>query len=408
MTSSRKTILMVIPNLDFGGAQESFTWLSNTLHRHFRVINVVFNKEGMAPYAFQGPLLSMEILAASHPVRKVIHFFRRVRWLRKIKAHYQPDVSISFLEGADYVNILSRKNDKVIISIRGSKRYDPHIRGVAGWIRQRLLMPFLYRKADGVVALNAGIAQELKQHYGVKKSVQIIFNPFIQSKLERGLREELPHSWKAIFIQPVIISHGRLSSEKGFDHFLYALAGIVNQGKPVRFLLIGDGPEYTRIVDTCHRLNLTVYEARSGAPVFPDAQVYLTGYCNNPFPYLQRASVFVLPSLHEGFSNAMLEAMACGLPVVAADCPYSPREILAPGSVAPSLTAPEWAEYGVLVPPWHQPRAVQAWTHALMELLEDESKRKHYGNQAHLRIKAFNETDVANQWKKIIDEISAG
>jgi len=407
MTSGRKTVLLVIPNLDFGGAQESFTWLSNMLHRHYHVINVVFNKEGMGPYSFQGPLLSMEIFAASHPVRKVIHFFRRVRWLRKIKARYQPDVSISFLEGADYVNILSRKKDKVIISLRGSKRNDPHIRGVVGWVRHRLLMPVLYRKADEVVAVNAGIVQELRQHYQLQKPVRVIYNPFIQSKWEQGLRNELPHSWKEIFNQPVIISHGRLSPEKGFVRFLHVIAGIVRQGKPVRFLLIGDGPEYTRIVNTCRALNLKVYEARSGGPVFPDAHVYLAGYCSNPFPYLQRASVFVLPSLHEGFGNAMVEAMACSLPVVAADCPYSPREILAPDSGTKNCSMPEWAEYGVLVPPWHHPKAVQSWTDVLIKLLADEKKREYYGNRARLRAESFNETAVASQWKKLIDEISA-
>jgi glycosyltransferase involved in cell wall biosynthesis len=408
MTKVRKTVLLVIPNLDFGGAQESFTWLSNMLNRHYHVINVVFNKEGMRPYSFQGPLLSMEIFATSHPVRKVTHFFRRVRWLRKIKARYQPDVSISFLEGADYVNILSRRKDRVIISIRGSKRNDPHIRGAVGWIRKRLLMPFLYRKADGVVAVNAGIARELKQHYGVKKPVQVIHNPFIPSKMEQGLKEELSQSWNAVFNQPVIISHSRLSAEKGFIPFLHVIAGLVKRDKPVRFLLIGDGPEYMRIVNTCHALNLRVYEARSGVPVFPDAHVYLTGYCNNPFPYLNQASVFVLPSLHEGFSNAMVEAMACGLPVVTSDCPYSPREILAPGSIAQSLEAAEWGEYGVLVPQWHQLQAAQVWTDVLMELMEDERKRKHYGNRARLRVESFNEEVVADQWENLIEEISAG
>jgi glycosyltransferase involved in cell wall biosynthesis len=407
MTSGRKKVLMVIPNLDFGGAQESFTWLSNTLHRHYHVINVVFNKEGMGRYVFQAPLLSMEIFAASHPVRKIIHFFKRVQRLRKIKAHFRPDVSISFLEGADYVNILSRKKDKVIISIRGSKRNDPHIRGAIGWVRQRLLMPFLYRQADGVISVNSGIAQELMKHYGVKKPVQVIYNPFILSKMEQGLREELPQSWREIFNRPIIISHGRLSPEKGFVRFLHVIASIVRQGKPVRFLLIGDGPEYTRIVDTCQAVNLKVYEARSGVPVFPDAHVYLAGYLSNPFPYLKRASVFVLPSLHEGFGNAMVEAMACSLPVVAADCPYSPREILAPDSGTKNCSMPEWAEYGVLVPPWHHPKAVQNWTDVLIELLEDEKKREHYGSRARLRAESFNETAVASQWKKLIDEISA-
>ncbi|GIV36638.1 MAG: glycosyl transferase [Cyclobacteriaceae bacterium] len=393
---------MIIPNLDYGGAQESFVWLSNRLAEEHKVINVVFNTHNMGPYVFKAPLLSLDVPASAGLFMKLIRFFRRIQKLRQIKQRYKVDISISFLEGADYVNVLSRLTDRVILSFRGSKKYDFHIRGFSGWLRHRVLIPYCTARASAIVTLNKGVRNELIQLYKVKTSVSIIHNALSPDRL---VGQSLPAQIRSFFDVPVIISHGRLSPEKGYDKFLAVMAELKSRGATCRFLLIGDGPEYQRLCSTCRSLNLRLAEGKLTGIFHAEADVYLAGYCANPVQYLKHAAVFVLPSLHEGFSHSLGEALLCGIPVVAADCPYGPREILAPGTERKKLTEVEWAGYGVLVPQWHVPQAVTWWADALQAMLADRSKREQYGRLARQRANDFSENFVLQQWKELLENV---
>ena len=102
-----KRILLVIPNLDFGGAQTSFARLTQLLQNDCKLLLVVFNKDNIAPLDLRGELVDLTVDAGQSYLMKLINFIKRVKRLRQIKKRFKPDASISFLEGADYVNILS-------------------------------------------------------------------------------------------------------------------------------------------------------------------------------------------------------------------------------------------------------------------------------------------------------------
>ena len=101
--------------------------------------------------------------------------------------------------------------------------------------------------------------------------------------------------------------------------------------------------------------------------------VVFLGWQSNPYPYMRRAGVFVLPSNYEGFPNAMLEAMACGVPVVATDCPHGPAEILAGG------------RYGILTPMDDE----QAMVLAITGALNDPELRQRLVTMAQMRVREF-------------------
>lgn len=403
---TKKNLILIIPNLGFGGAQKSFWLLSIKLSEKYNVVNVVFNREELSPYSFTAPLVSLDIPASGNPLFKLINFFKRINRLKKIKREFQAEVSISFLEGADYVNILSRQNDKVILSIRGSKRYDLHIRGFIGWFRHHLFIPLLYNRADRVVAINQGVKEELDQYYKLSVPVQVVYNALDNTHLHHSLTESFEKEWEEIFKEPVIVSHGRLSSEKGYDNFLKVMIALKHRGIKCTLLLIGDGPEYTRLVNLGRSFQLKVWDAREMKTLSPDADVYFSGYLKNPFTFLLRSKIFILPSLHEGFSHSIGEAMICGLPIVATDCPYSPREILAPDTQfrkVRSMTNTEWCEYGVLVPEWSTPLAVEAWAETITRLLTYEEKWEHYSRQSKKRAADFSIEKNITQWMGIIE-----
>jgi glycosyltransferase involved in cell wall biosynthesis len=120
---------------------------------------------------------------------------------------------------------------------------------------------------------------------------------------------------------PIIVAAGRLHHQKGFDVLLRAFA-MARAQIDCRLVILGDGPE---------RACLSARAQASGLGYDID----MPGFCANPFALMARAGAFVLSSRWEGFPNALVEAMACGAPVIATDCPSGPREILQGGGIAP-------------------------------------------------------------------------
>ncbi len=250
---SREKILLIIPNLNFGGAQETFSKLSISLSKHHTVYNVVFNKSGMTDYLLGGELYDLNVSASNGYFNKVINFFKRVRRLSSLKRSLDITIAISFLEGADYVNILSRKGEIIISSIRGSKKYDQNIKGVIGWFRHNLLIPLLYNRMDFLVALNYGVKNELQKHYGIRIPIHVIYNGFDMDYIQSLASQEMPEDEKWIFDAPVIISHGRLSIEKGYDFLVRVFREVLNT-TGCRLVIIGDGPEKGNSLETMSRI----------------------------------------------------------------------------------------------------------------------------------------------------------
>jgi glycosyltransferase involved in cell wall biosynthesis len=125
----------------------------------------------------------------------------------------------------------------------------------------------------------------------------------------------------------VLINVGRLAPQKDHETLLRAFA-LVRAGRPgLRLAVVGGGSENA----------LARLQALAGELGVAQAVAFL-GYQPNPLRYVARAQLFVLSSRFEGFPNVLLEALACGTPVVSTDCPSGPREILDEGA------------YGELVP----------------------------------------------------------
>lgn len=116
---------------------------------------------------------------------------------------------------------------------------------------------------------------------------------------------------------PLIIAVGRLYLQKDYSTLIRALTELRKQ-RPSHLLILGEGNERESLERLIHDLNL-------------EEDVVLAGFVNNPLAYMNRASLFVLSSKSEGFGNVLVEAMACGTPVVSTDCPSGPTEILENG-----------------------------------------------------------------------------
>ena len=195
-------------------------------------------------------------------------------------------------------------------------------------IKQRLMPWFagrFYPWADKIVAVSQGVADDLAQVAGVpRERIEVIYNPLVSDSLMGQAEQPIDHPWFEIEGAPVILGVGRLTAQKDFAALIYAFATVARSHR-ANLMILGEGPDRESLQRLVADLGLA-------------DRVTLPGYVENPLPYMRRAAVVVLSSAWEGFPAVLVEAMACGTPVVSTDCPSGPSEILDNG------------EYGQLVP----------------------------------------------------------
>ncbi len=184
-------------------------------------------------------------------------------------------------------------------------------------------MRYWYPRADAVIAPSAGVASDLAQYAGVRPDrIHAIPNPIVDERLASLAREPVTDPWFCDAETPVILGVGALESRKDFATLLRAFARLRDRGHAARLAILGEGPQRAAL----ERLARDLGVAES---------VWLPGHVNNPYPYMARAAVFALSSRREGSGAVLVEALACGTPVVSTDCPYGPRETLQDGEVGP-------------------------------------------------------------------------
>ena len=187
------------------------------------------------------------------------------------------------------------------------------------------LAPFFYRHADVIVAIASDMTDDLARFARLDSAriTTIPLNPVVTPMLRECAADTPDHPWFDGDI-PVVLGVGRLDYQKDFATLLRAFDR-VRATRPCRLLILGDGPL---------RAELEAVRAESAYA----GDIDLPGFVGRPFSYMAHCDAFVLPSRYEGLPNVLIEALACGAPVVATDCPSGPREVLSSG------------EYGRLVP----------------------------------------------------------
>lgn len=407
---SKKKILLITPHLTFGGAERVFHDHAEAFaHLGHEVTECLFDLAIIA-FPTRNKLVSLNVSARRNIIGKIVTFIQRVRRVSEIKKETKIDICISHLEGADYLNLLSNGASKVILCVHNSKRHDPNIKGALGWLRRNIFMPWLYQRADKIVAVSRDLRQELIDTFNLPPDkVTTINNFFAIEDIRRKSQEDVSILEAALFSnQPVLLSSGRLGPEKNQVALLFVLAELHKRGRQnTKLVLLGDGPMREDIVAKCEEIGLRSWQADTNVILDNNYDVYFFGFQANPFRYIARATLALLPSLTEGFPMALCEAMACHIPVLSADCPTGPREILAPKTPANQYAfTPEWSDFGVLLPlltSGHElPIAVGHWVTALDQLLTNDELRDQYKIRARKRVEDFSPDKIMKQWEKLL------
>lgn len=324
-------VLMLSPDLGYGGAHLSFAKVSALLSGHHQVFCCVFNSDSRSNYDFPGKLHVLD-----QSVRPWLRGFSLGRFvgrliaLRKIKSNLQIDVTISFLEGADYVNFFSGGPGKRFAAIRGSKLRDQEISGMRGSIR-KWIMRSIYPLFDRVLPVSAGLAREMAVAFKVPEDrLSVTPNFYSHNQLDEQISQSVEEPLCHIFdSRRCFVNIGRLHVSKNLRFLIRAFYKLRLKRSDIRLVLIGSGPAHEELKQLCDALGLINWSSKDSMPTrHEDIDVCFLGFQKNPLALASRGAAFVFPSLYEGFPNALVEAMMCSLPVVTSDCDHGPREIL--------------------------------------------------------------------------------
>ncbi|MDX9954692.1 MAG: glycosyltransferase [Anaerolineae bacterium] len=314
--SDRTDIAIFLPSLGGGGAERVMMSLANAFAvRGLGVDLVLASAEG--PFLEDvSPEVRIIDLGASRVMKAL---FPLVKYIRRRR----PRAMLSALGHANVVAIVARMLSRVDMRLIISERSTPSemsllsqgLRGkINGW-----LVPLLYPRADGISTVSDGVSRDLIKRTGLRSSqVMTIYNPFDLEGIEANARQPIESDWFTSSNSPTILAIGRLTEQKDFSVLIRAFA-LIRRAREIRLLILGEGEQRGELEALVGNLGLSKEDVR------------MPGFVRNPHRYLARCDLFVLSSRTEGLPGALVEAIACGAPVVSTDCPSGPDEILEGG-----------------------------------------------------------------------------
>lgn len=311
----KKHIAVFLPSLSGGGAERVMVTLVNGFASRGIQVDLVLAKA-------EGPYLKNVVsgvrIVDLNASRILFSLPRLIRYLR----NERPIAMLSGLSHANVIALMAKRlswvNTRYIVSEHNTVSLSlPDRKSRFGRLIPRLVR-WTYPWADGVVAVSEGVANDLAATMSfMRERMDVIYNPIDANTIQQLTNQPLEHPWFLHGEPPVIIGVGRLVKAKNFAVLIKAFAQ-VRKTQPAHLVILGDGELRSDLEALTVELDLS-------------EEVAMPGFVENPYSWMRNSAVFVLSSAWEGFGNVLVEAMACGIPVVSTDCPNGPAEILEDG-----------------------------------------------------------------------------
>ncbi len=367
----KRKVVFLINSIKFGGAERA---LANLLSKpeFFEELDVSILLLDDEPLEREMP---------SHIPLKSLNsdgsLIKSVNELYTFVKHSKPDLVVSFLVRSNVANAFLRLVRKIPKSVLCERMHlSSHLDNQFSGLKRSFasLPPTLfYRFADAVVGVSTGVTNDLVTHFSVpKEKAFTVFNPYnieeISTKAQAPSEINTPPEF--------IISTGRLTPAKNFKHLIDAYLA---SREIAPLCILGEGEQKQELLD---------FIQAKGA----SNRVILLGYAKNPFSVLAKAKYYISASTNEGFPNALVEAMAVGLPAIMTNCPSGPAEILE-GNEAFTSETMHLGKHGILVPLNKQSELTAA-----INYLQDNKLREVYSVKSLRRASDFHIDKIAHEY----------
>ncbi|WP_292654767.1 glycosyltransferase [Nitratifractor sp.] len=382
----KRRLSILIYSMGAGGAERVVSVLLPELMRHYQVALVLMNETCFYPVPEE---VELHWLERSDPTEAGWKKFLKLPLLawryRNFCRRNGIGLSLSFMTRPNYINVLAKSmgsGARTLISERAMPSLQYGYPGIASRLN-RWLIRRLYPRTDRILSNSYGNREDLIAHFGVPpEKCIVVYNPFDFEKI-RGEAQEPPKNWKKGGF--TFLTVGRL--DEGKNHRLLIEALAILQKSDAELVIIGEGPQKDALRHLIKRLGL-------------ENRVYLIGRRRNPFAWMRRADCFVFASNHEGFPNVLVEALACGTPVISTDCHSGPREILeGRTSYRKHEVGIRTVKCGILVPVGN----VEAMAQAMETVYNDTDLRRELAAKSRHCIRRYQKEKIVRELVGILD-----
>ncbi len=394
---ARKRVLLMLPMLHQGGFERVAVATARLLAEDYDIALCIFSDKNIHYDVTGLRIINLDVPSEKSRVKKVRNVLRRVCLAKQVKRDF--DLCYSFGSTANLVNALARTwNCRTVIGMRCGTDLD-----------NRSLLIQTSKYAHLVISCSKELDRLVRQMTH-RESTRYLYNPLDGDAIRAEAAERTVVREPGTFS---IVTMGRDDYIKAHWHMIKAFSLVVQRHPEARLKIIGAG-KYTQYRELAQKLGVL-------------DRITFTGALKNPFPEVASADLYVLPSNHEGFPNALVEAMALGRPVIATDCRSGPREILLSGeeldrllvSAPYGVSTPETIEgsYGILIPDMSavintDPSDIEAGERILAEeitkMIEDGGRRAHYAERARLKAEAYTPENYRLDLEEILEEVLKG
>jgi len=370
----RKRILFIIPSLEIGGGAEKVaSSLTFELSKIYDVFIITFYK-CKNHYKYTGLCFSLNQTIFSG--KKFLRPLFLYKYIKKIT----PDLIISFMDHTNIISIIFKILFKIKIPLILTIHANPkeQYKGNLHYLNYAIKFFYRLKAVNKIVTVSKDIQIIMQKFYGInKKKIMTIYNGIELEKI-RVLSQEKVLEYQDLFYNENLIKFitvGRLIELKGHKFLINAFSKVKCEIKNSKLIIIGEGPLKNNLKKQISTKNL-------------NEDIILLGLRKNPFKFMKKSTVFVLSSLKEALPTVLLEALACGLPIISTNCRTGPKEILDKG------------KYGLLA----NIKDEEDLAKKMIFLAKNTKLLNYYSKKSYERANAFDIYKIKNVWLNLLKD----